>query len=285
MPDSPDTTTPQLSLCWGSMEGVGFDEFLSCAAGAGFNAVTLNSALYLEAQALGYSDNDVANSLMDNGLFVSDIDPLFNWLPSSLTLAGADAISLCTQASAADVFHLAHVAGTDLVNAPLGMATPADEQEIVDCFAALCEQAAGEGLRVSLEFMPFNQVSNLATAARIIALAGQANGGIMFDCWHHHRGGGSPEEILAVPGEHYFAVQLDDALPEPMEDVLDETLNHRLLPGEGVIDLQQTVQNLQASNPALVYDVEVFKAPLRALPAAERARQMFETSSSIWREA
>ena len=144
-----------LSLCWGSLDGVDFDTFLSSAAGAGFKAVTINTALYLEARSTGLSDRDITQSIRDHGLSVSDIDPLFNWLPSAVTLTGSDAISVCTQASVEDVFHLAHVAGTNLVNAPLGLASPDSEQQIVDCFAALCEQAKQEDLRVCLEFMPF----------------------------------------------------------------------------------------------------------------------------------
>ena len=274
-----------LSLCWGSLDGVDFDTFLSSAAGAGFKVVTLNTALYLEARSTGLSDRDITQSIRDHGLSVSDVDPLFNWLPSAVTLTGSDAISVCTQASAEDIFHLAHVAGTNLVNAPLGLASPDSEQQIVDCFAALCEQAKQEDLRVCLEFMPFNQVSNLATAARVIQQAGCDNGGIMFDCWHHHRGGGLPEDILCVPGEYFFAMQLDDALVQPMDDIIEETMNHRLLPGEGSINLLQTLKNLKTVGAQVIYDIEVFNEPMRSLSAAERARQMFESSSVIVAQA
>ena len=73
-----------LSLCWGSLDGVDFDTFLSSAAGAGFKSVTLNTALYLEAQSTGLSDRDISQSILNRGLSVSDIDPLFNWLPVPL---------------------------------------------------------------------------------------------------------------------------------------------------------------------------------------------------------
>lgn len=270
-----------LSLCWGSMEGVGFDAFLSSAANAGFKSVTLNTALYLEARSGGLSDKDITRCIGDYGLSVSDIDPLFNWLPGAVTLEGNDAISVCTQSSIQDVFHLAHVAGTDLVNAPLGLASPDSEQEIVDCFAALCEQANKEGLRVSLEFMPFNQVSNLETAARIVKQAGCANGGIMFDCWHHHRSGGSPDDILDVPGEFFFAMQMDDALEQPMDDIMEETLNHRLLPGKGCIDLVRTLQNLRATGADVIYDIEVFNKEITSLDTENRARLMYESANAV----
>jgi sugar phosphate isomerase/epimerase len=272
--------TTKLALCWGSMEGVEFTEFVTASSLAGFHAITINSAQFEDA-CRETSLQDVQQLLRDNNLFVSDIDPLFNWLPSSPPLPGNDIIMRCTRATAEEVFEVAHALGTDLVNAPLGMATPESEQEIIDCFGALCDKAAKEALRISLEFMPFNQVPNLATAARIVEKAGRSNGGIMLDCWHHHRSGGKPEDILSVPGEKFFAMQIDDALPQPMEDMLEETLNHRLLPGEGVIDLITVLGNLQSQGAELVVDVEVFKESLRSQTADERARAMFQSTQAI----
>ena len=103
----------------------------------------------------------------------------------------------------------------------------------------------------------------------------------MFDCWHHHRGGGEAGDVLQIPGERFFALQLDDALAEPMEDMLEETLNNRLLPGEGCIDLVTTLSHLQRVNPSLVYDVEVFNSSLRRLPAIERAQKMYDSARLI----
>ena len=276
-----NSASEPLALCWGSMDGVALREFVASAAQAGFSHITLSPAQYREARAAGLGDGDLAALLRDHGLLVSNIDPLFNWLPGSVRLDGDDAIAVCTQASAQEVFHIAQVVGTDLVNAPLGMASPASEQEIVDGFAALCEDAAHEGLRVSLEFMPFNAVPDLATASRVVSAAGCDNGGIMFDCWHHHRGGGTPQQLLEVPGERFFALQLDDALPQPMADMLEETLNHRCLPGQGCIDLAATLGNLRRTGADVVCDVEVFDDALRALAPAERARRLFDSSQAL----
>jgi sugar phosphate isomerase/epimerase len=275
-----ESTRNKLALCWGSMEGVEFTEFVTAASNAGFDAITINSAQFEDA-CKESSLQDVQELIKDNGLFVSDIDPLFNWLPSSPAIPGDDLITRCTRTSAEEIFQVAHALGSDLVNAPLGMATPESEQEIIDCFGLLCDKAAKENLRVCLEFMPFNQVSNLATAARIVEKAGCENGGIMLDCWHLHRSGGTPGDILSVPGEKFFAMQIDDALPNPMEDILDETLNHRRLPGEGCIDLPGILRNLQSQGAQLVYDVEVFQDSLRHLPTNERARLMFESTRSV----
>ena len=110
------------------MEGVDLPEFVAAASAAGFDSITLNPALYHHAKSSGFTDADIGRLLADHGLRVSDIDPLFNWLPGAVRLEGDDPIAICTRAAAQEVFDLAHIAGTDLVNAPLGMAMPESEQ-------------------------------------------------------------------------------------------------------------------------------------------------------------
>jgi len=270
-----------LSLCWGSLDGVQVLEFLRAAAGAGFQGVTLNTALYEDALATGLSAADFRAMLADLGLRVTDIDPYFNWLPDPVLLPGEDIIARCTRATEREIFDLAHAVGTDLVNAPPGLAVPESEQAIVDAFGALCDRAAAEDLRISLEFMPFSRVADLALALRIVAQAGRDNGGIMLDLWHHHRGGGTGGDLLLAPGSKIFAVQLDDALPEPLADAMEETLNQRLLPGEGCIDIAGYIAALLTIGATPVYDVEVFKDALRSESAPERARQLFEACQAV----
>ena len=271
----------KLSLCWGSMDGVALRDFLTSASLAGFRYVTLNPAQCLEARRDGLSEVDLRDLLTEHGLEVSNIDPLFNWIPGAPQLEGEDVIAVCSRVAAADVFHFAQTVGADLVNAPLGFATPESEAEIVDCFGSLCDAAAQAGLRVSLEFMPFTQVPDLATAHRIVAAVNRFNGGIMFDCWHHHRSGGTPRDILAIPGERIFAVQLDDALAQPMDDMIEETLNHRRLPGEGCIDLAGTFGALREIGAQFICDVEVFDEQLRDKDALFRAQRMYATSAQL----
>ncbi|NND67957.1 MAG: sugar phosphate isomerase/epimerase, partial [Halioglobus sp.] len=160
-------------------------------------------------------------------------------------------------------------------------ALPESEQEITDAFGALCDRAAAEDLRVSLEFMPFTGITDLAVALRIVSAAGRDNGGIMLDFWHHHRAGGSGSDLLQAPGSKIFAVQLDDALAEPMADVMEETLNHRLLPGQGCIDLAGYMAALLTIGANPVYDVEVFNDALRSESAPERARQLYASCQVV----
>lgn len=271
----------ELSLCWGSMEGLGLRELAETAAAAGFSAITLNPPMYEDARASGLSERDIQSLLADLNIGVSGVDPLFSWLPGATRLEGDDPMSRLSHATAEQVLHIAAVVGTDIVNAPLGFTVPDSQQQTIESFGKLCEQAAVNNLRVTLEFMPFTAVTNLADAFEVINAANCENGGVMFDCWHHHRSGGTPQQLLEIDGKKVFAVQLDDALAQPMDDVVTETLNHRLLPGEGCIDLTATLQNLATSGAHVAYDVEVFKESLRALDNATRALTLYQSANAV----
>ncbi|MEM1155119.1 MAG: sugar phosphate isomerase/epimerase [Pseudomonadota bacterium] len=273
---------PGLSLCWGSLLGADLQTLAAQASRVGFTGITLNSAIYEDALASGLRREDIPLLLADLGLQVSNIDPLFSWFPNTAPLPGDDVIARSSCATVDQVFDLALHLGTDLINAPLGLAQPDSEAAIVDAFGALCNRAARHGLRISLEFMPFNAVDSLNTAHRIVKSAGCINGGIMFDCWHHHRTGGDPDDLLTIRGDKIFAVQLDDAAATPMLDVMEETLNYRLLPGEGCIDLPSTLSNLRTIKAVPRFDVEVFSVPLRDRPIEQQADALFTSSASLF---
>ncbi len=269
-----------LALCWGSLHGVDFRQLADHASKAGFSGITLNTALIDDALDSGFDEAGITRLLEDLGLFVSNIDPLFSWLQGASAMPGDDLIARSSRATVDEVFDLACALDTDLVNAPLGLAQPDSEQQVVDAFGTLCQQAATRGLRVSLEFMPFNAVNDLLTAQRIVGAAGCTNGGIMFDCWHHHRAGGIADDLLGVPPDQLFAVQLDDASTHALPDIIEETLNHRCLPGTGCIDLDAILTNLAVIGAKPRFDVEVFSADLRKLPINQQAEQLFRTSQS-----
>ena len=41
------------------------------------------------------------------------------------------------------------------------------------------------------------------------------------------------------------------------------------------------MKNLKTVGAQVIYDIEVFNEPMRSLSAAERARQIFESSSAV----
>jgi sugar phosphate isomerase/epimerase len=145
-----------------------------------------------------------------------------------------------------------------------------DRQRAVDGFAALCDAAAGFGLRVALEFMRFRHLQTIEAASALVAAAGRSNAGVLVDALHLSRSGGSPAAVAALPPERIAYLQLCDAPAEapPFEELVREARNDRLHPGEGALWLDELLDALPAN---VAISVEVPRSLDARRSAKERA--------------
>ncbi|QKZ07696.1 sugar phosphate isomerase/epimerase family protein [Pseudomonas eucalypticola] len=158
-------------------------------------------------------------------------------------------------------------AGADLGAASLTVS--GDDREysrLTDHYAALCQLAAGYGLRVELEFMRWRAVANLAQARQIVEGAGQANGGLLLDALHLFRSGGTVAMLQTIDPRWLRTVQLCDAplLAPPEEGIIAEAREGRLPPGQGQLPL---VELMAALPQGVQVSVEM---PYGALKSVER---------------
>jgi sugar phosphate isomerase/epimerase len=260
-----------LVLCAGSAPASGFVERARAAAAAGFRGLSLFADDYRRARAEGLSDLDLRAVLRDHGLAVAELDPLLSWRPRQDGPGGLRAEGRAFQAHGEDDFYAIADAlgGARALNAVLADPPP-DLAGVADAFAALCDRALRHGLLVTLEFLPWTAIGDVATAARLVEQAGRPNGGIMLDAWHHARSGAP---LAAIPAARVAGIQLSDAPARPESDPIDETLHRRLLPGAGDVDLVALLRHLAAGGCAAPIGVEVFSDALAALPVEELARR------------
>ena len=108
------------------------------------------------------------------------------------------------------------------------------------------------------------------------------NVGLTLDAWHWHHAGGSVADILAAGKERIIVVHFDDAAALPPEEVRD---NERLLPGEGVIDLNSFLRALDKIGYKGPLSVEVFGRGLKEMPPAESAKLCLEYSRAALKKA
>jgi sugar phosphate isomerase/epimerase len=158
--------------------------------------------------------------------------------------------------------------------------TPCELGRLTEEFAALCGEAAGRtDAKVAYEFMPFDvNVNSLKAALELVSGASAPNGGLAIDTWHMSKLGISPEDVRRVPAEQIAWVELSDGRYADMDDPIDETINHRELPGEGEFDIPGYVEALRAAGYAGPWGVEVLSAELRSLPIEEEFRRAYETT-------
>jgi len=266
-----------LVLCAGTLpRGTPFAERLAAASAAGFHAISLWGRDYQAIRDEGWSDADLRVMLDDHGLTVGELDPAWWWTPGAGNVhipPELDPVDVF-RFGEADLFHVADVLGARSLNAADVLGGSWSVEEATDAFGSLCDRAAEHGLLVHLEWLAWSRVRDLATACQIVDGAGRANGGLNVDFWHCGRTGVTAEDLRTIRPDHVLAVQVADAGPEPENDMIEETLHRRLLPGDGALDVLGYVTALHSIGVTAPFGIEVFSDDLHAggpFLAAQRA--------------
>jgi 2-keto-myo-inositol isomerase len=117
-----------------------------------------------------------------------------------------------------------------------------------------------ERYRVGLAFeflgQPDCSVQTLALADEIVRKADQPNLGLVIDSFHFYAGGSTIESIDALDPKRLFIFHINDAEDLPREQLEDR---HRLLPGLGILPLDEIVAALRRIGYDRVTSVEIFR--------------------------
>jgi sugar phosphate isomerase/epimerase len=164
-----------------------------------------------------------------------------------------------------------------------GVAAPLEQ--VTERFAELCADAAEHhAATIVYELMPFDvNVHSLDAALAVVGGAGAPNGGIAIDTWHMSKLGIAPDDLARIPPEYLSWVELSDGRREDMDDLVDETVNHRRLPGEGELDVAAYVEACREHGYAGPWGVEVLSEELRNRPMDEIFKRAYETTSAQFR--
>jgi sugar phosphate isomerase/epimerase len=255
---------------------VPFETRVAAAAQAGYTGLGLLVDDYEAMRAAGLRELDLRAMLDDNGIRVCEIEFLYHWACTDTRAAFARTLESRLYRMA-DAFGARHLNVGD-VNPP-GERPPLDL--VVERFAAVCDRAAGHGLLVALEFLPWSGIPDAATAWEIVRSAGRPNGGINLDVWHHFRGARDDAMLLAVPPERYVALALNDADPEAVGDPIEDTTKRRRLPGTGSFPLVELLRLLDGHGVRAPVTVEILSDEQNARPPLEAARESIRTSREV----
>jgi sugar phosphate isomerase/epimerase len=218
---------------------------------------------------------DVKRILDDHGLRHLELEFLMDWFldPTDERRRESDRVrALLWEAAAMLEPHHIKVG-----NIP---GTPCELERLIESDAALCEDAAEHhDAPVVYEFMPPDvNVHDLETALALVEGADAPNGGLAVDTWHLGKLRVAPDEVRRIPTRHIGWVELSDGRAEDMPDMVDETINHRELPGEGDFPIREHVAALRDAGYPGPWGVEVLSARLRSLPIDEMFDRAYETS-------
>ena len=247
-----------LTLCWGTVSATTLDELADAAAAGGFDAISATPAMGLGAGGPSTPP-------------VSYVDALLGALPGSPPVDAIEpAYRRFFEPGTDNCFRAAVLTGAPVLNVAHFLGDPAPLPEMVDAFGALCARAAGDGLALTLEFIPGSGIPDLATALAVVIGSGAPNAGVLVDTWHLSRSGGKVADLAAAPAGTLTAIQVSDRRTTRAEGSY-VPMSDRLLPGDGDLPLRAIVDTICANSPDAIISVEVFSTVLAALPAAEAA--------------
>jgi len=220
---------------------------------------------------------DVAVLLDEYGLGLIELEFLWEWFldPSDPRRKESDTLrTFLWEAAAALPAHHVKVG-----NIP---GTPCEIPRLTEAYAELCADAAEHhDAKIVYEFMPPDvNVQTLETALAIVEGADAPNGGLAIDTWHMAKLGIEPDALRSVPARHLGWVELSDGRWENMADPVDETINHRELPGEGEFPIGEYVAAVRDAGYDGPWGIEVLSEKLRSLPIEEIFERAYETGSA-----
>jgi sugar phosphate isomerase/epimerase len=144
--------------------------------------------------------------------------------------------------------------------------------------AMICERAAPLGIDIVIEFLPFASINSIDRGLALFDGLGVTNGGLLVDTWHIERGGMTADDIRKIPLALLRAVELNDAGPEVLGTLFNDSTHYRRLCGEGAIDIASQIQAILDVGYRGYWGVELISAAHRHLPLEIAAQRAFDTT-------
>jgi len=276
-----------LATCWTSAGDAASDRLdlrspvplrqrIEAASAAGFRGFGLLSADLPSAEE-EYGLNGIRTMLNDNGIADLELEGIPYWWDDGPRRAESDRIrhALLTAAEALGARHIKVT--------PDGDDAPWNPDHWAAKLAELAAQADGAGTRLGLEFFPWSNVKTLEDGLRLVEAAGHDAAGVVIDVWHIERAHTPVADLASVPLHRIIGVELNDADPEVVGTLFEDTVHRRRYCGEGSFDLPGMITALRAAGWTGPWGVEILSDEHRSLPvrkaldrAADGARRQLE---------
>lgn len=219
---------------------------------------------------------EIKRILDDNGMKHVELEFLSDWFLTGERKEKSDIVKN-ELLIAASVLGARHIKVGDFLHTDTPM------PQVIESFAALCKDAAAHGTKIVYELMPFAMIDTLQDTLTMLKGAAATNGGIIFDLWHVVKLGIPYEEVARFPMEYFFGVEINDGTFTAPWDLVEDTINHRRLCGEGEFDVPGFLNHVWKAGYRGPVGVEVLNKELRKLPLDELVTRSFSTSMAQFR--
>ena len=152
--------------------------------------------------------------------------------------------------------------------------------ESVTRLSRLGGMAQRHDVGLAFEFLgqPRCSVQTLELADEIVRQVGRFNVGLVIDSFHFYAGDSTVESIAALDAERLFIFHINDAEDRPREQLEDR---HRLLPGLGILPLEEIISALRRTGYDRVASVEIFRPEYWDRDPQELARDARAAAASV----
>jgi sugar phosphate isomerase/epimerase len=262
-----------LVMPFANVRHLGFPDKISAARLAGFGQLSLHPHETRDTIKGGLRPGDMLEIAAENDVAITRLDPLSNWnprwLPVNMDASYIDNFDM----GAIEFFELCEQLGITYCSLNATFAEGSyTEAEVVEHYAATCDLAARYDVTCDLENLPMWGVKTLRQAWSVVAAAGRANAGIVFDILHYVRSGSTLDMLTEIPGGRIHCVQLNDGPRRlPAGVTLEENCFDRGWPGTGEFPLIDIVRTLASMDALRQVSPEVFSPHNGARSAAEIA--------------
>ncbi|HSV01229.1 MAG TPA: TIM barrel protein [Roseiarcus sp.] len=253
-----------------------FRDRVEAAAAAGYTGLGIvHQDLVAVRDTLGFPE--MRRICGDNGIVHFEVEFLADWFDEGEKRAQSDRVRKDLLEAAAEL------KARDIKVGGKFDEERCDVPRYAEAFASLCEDAEKAGTTIAIEVLPFTNIRDLKVSDAIISKAGHESGGLCIDIWHMARGAIPYEEVAKLPTRYVKSVELDDGSPEIVGTLWNDTLHHRLLPGEGAFRPADFVKAIQATGFDSFWSVEILSKDHRALPLKEQAKRSFDSAMALFR--
>jgi sugar phosphate isomerase/epimerase len=272
---------PHLTFMAGCLPRTPFRTQVVAASAAGFDSITIWPNIWRHARRRDSLTLAGMRAMLDDaGLKLTDVDACFDWVPNAST-PGVLHGPMRRRIPRQEFFEVAvALGGTTVVAVHLTDAGLVPDRDL-EGFAALCDDAAGHGLRVALEFFPFSNVPDLRTAWNIVSRAGRPNGGLVMDIWHYVRSGRDDELLARIAPDRIYTVQLSDGPAEAPDDLVSEAMYRRMLPGDGEFGVAAFLSLLDQLGVRAPCGPELYSPAFEERPAAAVMGDLYRATREV----
>ena len=241
---------------------------IEAASAAGFSLIGIDVASIAQHRERGGTLAELASALDAAGLRCFELQPLVVDGDERETLIQAESIA-----------EIAEALRPDWIQS--GVSSDVDEAAIQN-FRKAAEVLHSTGAKLAIEYLPFISLCSIATTRDFLHRAEVEGARIVVDTWHFFNGPDDWSDLEALTLDELAYPQFDDAPELESDDLMFETTQRRVLPGNGSFDLKRFCEVLRTKGYNGPVSVEILSAEMRTLPPAEFARRVFEAAAPFW---